>query len=349
MKFKNKILNRLVTYCVLPCTIFRKNQVNAVNKAFENFWFKDNPTTCQNPPLKFSTVTLGTPISLWSYTFPKISDVIAIKTHYTPIAFQTPAEDGSLLCGCLFKATKSSSKARTILVFGGNGSLYKIGCSAWLLKLLQNSPIPFNIVMFDPRGCGDSEGSPNADGLIADGESIYQYIHTVLGVAEDNIDLCGFSLGGAIATLVKAKHPNTQGALISNRSFQSLDHAVKGFFSPLTTTIRKFSEKIASKLANQSGWILNPFDAWKTITSRKMIICHKKDPVIRHSASLEKALSSCDLLKQCHHIHLMQKNLNLSIDNHHVQPLSFYNDHLGQDAEEQILQFLLSKSLNNSK
>lgn len=348
MVFIKSFAKRLVTYCVLPTTLFRKNQIAAVNKTFNQFWFSNAPIISK-PPSKFSTVTLGTPISLWSYTFPKEADRSTLKTDYTPIAFQAPAEDGSLLCGTLFKATKHSAQGRTLLVFGGNGSLYKIGCHAWLLKLLQHSPIPFNIVMFDPRGCGNSEGVAHADGLIADGESIYQYTHTVLGVKEDNIDLCGFSLGAAIATLVKAKHPDTKGVLISNRSFQSLDHAVKSFFSPFKATIGKLLGNLASMITKKSGWILNPLDAWETITSPKMVICHKKDPVVRYCGSLEKALSSCDLLKQCHAIHLVQKNKKLPIYNHHVQPLSFYNDHLGQDAEGQIFQFLLSNSLKSSK
>lgn len=329
---------------ILPATIFTKLQVASIDREFNRFWGLEDKKPSLKQPSHFSTFTLGNPKSLWSYYFPNLEDISHLRTHYTLFPFQATTEDDVKLCGIRFQHKNGDqANARTLIVFGGNGELYKIGSSAWLFKLLKKVPTPFNIVMFDLRECGFSSGTAHSKGLILDGEAIYQYVHKELEIPEDHIDLCGFSLGAAIATLVKAKHPHTQGALISNRSFQSLDHAVKGIFTQLGNPLSSFFGKIASTITTRSGWSLNPLQAWKSITSPKMVICHKKDPVVKHCASLEKGLQKEDLLQECHHIHLKQKNPSLKIRNHHVQPLSFYNDQNGFDAETKILNFLLRK------
>lgn len=329
---------------ILPATIFTKAQIASIDKEFNRFWGLDDHLPNLKQPSHFSTFTLGNPKSLWSYYFPKLDEIIALRALYTPSPFQSITDDNTTLCGMHFRHKEAHQKnTRTLIVFGGNGELYKIGSSAWLFKLLKTASTPFNIVMFDLRECGFSNGIADAEGLILDGETIYQYVHKVLGVAEDHIDLCGFSLGAAIATLVKAKHPHTKGTLISNRSFQSLDHAVKGLFTVLGNPLSSFFGKIASIITNRSGWDLNPLEAWKMISSPKMVICHKKDPIVRYCASLEKGLQKENLLKECHHIHLKQKNTFLKIRNHHVQPLSFYNDQHGEDVETKILNFLIKR------
>ncbi|MBM3191376.1 MAG: alpha/beta hydrolase, partial [Chlamydiae bacterium] len=330
-------LQKIIKHCLLPATLFRKRQVKEIHQNFEKFWLKATTAHKAYPPKRFSTVTLGRPIDLWAYYFPTQQEREQLHKHYTENPFHVIAEDGSLLQGSFFRFAKPTPETRTLIVFGGNGDLYKIGSSAWLLKLLQKAPCGFHVVMFDPRECGYSEGRAHAEGLVSDGETLYRYVQEQLGVDEDCIDLCGFSLGAAIATLVKANHPHTQGVLISNRSFSSLDNAVKAFFSPLTPAIAQAMGSMASHMTTLSGWNLNPLHAWDSITSPKMVIYHKEDPVIRYEASLAKSLSASELLEKCHAIHLIQKNPHMAIANHHVQPLSFYNDHLGHDVETKIL------------
>lgn len=339
----NKLFKWIAKHSILPATIFSKIQVDAAHKQFNTFWGLENTPVCIKQPSRFSTFTLGIPPNLWSYHFPTLEEIHEVRKHYQLQPFQTVTEDGVTLCGTHFQDHRAATdpSTRTLIVFCGNGELYKIGSSAWLLKLLKDAAVPFNIVMFDPRECGHSEGEAHAQGLVMDGEAIYQYVKQQLHMSEDKIDLCGFSLGAAIATLVKAQHPHTQGVLISNRSFQSLDHAVRGIFSRLAEPFAKVLGKIASKLRHYTGWNLDPLQAWKTITSPKMVICHAEDRVISHCASLEQGLSQENLLTECYHIHLHQKDPDLNISNHHVQPLSFYNDQHGRDVEKSILDFLV--------
>lgn len=332
----------IVKRSILPATNFHTLQISKITKEFERFWgLKDqNPTFVQNP--NFSTFTLGNPKCLWSYYFPTTSSIAGLRQTYQLEPFQVKTSDNAELCGMHFKEKRADHKnARTLIVFNGNGELYKIGSAAWILRLLQRSPIPFNVVMFDHRECGNSSGKANATGLILDGEAIYNYVHTVLKVPKDQIDLCGFSLGGAIATLIKYKHKDSNGALISNRSFHSLENAVSGYFKKLPTPFSRLFGNLASLLAKKSDWKLDPFHAWENMPGRKMVICHEKDPIISYCASLEKALFDKDLTKECHHILLRQKKPDDLIRNHHVQPLCSYNDQNGNDVEKEILSFLL--------
>jgi hypothetical protein len=343
LSITTRLLKWIAKYSILPATIFTKLQVNTIHQEFCRFWGLENSLPSFKQPARFSTFTLGSPLNLWSYYFSTLADMEALRARYTLNPLQVHTQDDVTLCGMHFQDHRAAShpQARTLIVFGGNGELYKIGASAWLFKLLAHSSTPFNIVMFDLRECGYSTGVAHAQGLVLDGETIYQYVKSTLQVSEDHIDLCGFSLGAAIATLVKAKHPHTQGSLISNRSFQSLDHAVQGIFNRFSKPFSQFFGLLASKLTHTAGWALNPLEAWETISSPKMVICHPEDPVVSHSASLEQGLEKHNLLNACVHIQLHQKDPLLSISNHHVQPLSFYNDQHGQDAETVIFHFLV--------
>lgn len=326
---------------ILPAVNFHALQISLIHKEFDRFWgLKDKePTFVQNP--NFSTFTLGSPTCLWSYYFPDVSSIQTLKENYKLEPFQAKTKDGVTLCGMHFKAKRSGLKnARTLIVFNGNGELYKIGSAAWVLRLLQDAEIPFNVVMFDHRQCGKSSGKAHAKGLILDGEAIYQHVHEILNVSKDHIDLCGFSLGGAIATLIKHKYKDAKGALISNRSFHSLENAVAGYFKKLPKPFSHVFGNLAALVAKKTDWQLDPFHAWNQIPGRKMVICHEHDPIISYCASLEKALFDKELTKECHHILLRQKRKEDLIRNHHVQPLCSYNDQNGNDVEKEILSFL---------
>ncbi|MCH9631050.1 MAG: hypothetical protein S4CHLAM37_10630 [Chlamydiia bacterium] len=343
--FAAGIFKKIAKHSILPATIFNSAQLTIINKEFNRFWGIEEKQHRVKKNPNFSTFTLGSPTCLWSYYFKDQESINELYSKYSPKPLKAKTKDGIKLCGMHFVSNRGhQANARTLIVFNGNGELYKIGSSAWLLRLLKDSPVPYNIVMFDHRETGNSSGKAHSKGLILDGEAIYDYVNVVLDVHEDQIDLCGFSLGGAIATLVKARHSATGGALISNRSFQSLDHAVKGVFTKLANPLERFLSKIATTITKRSGWVLDPFDAWKSITSRKMVICHERDPVVAHSASMEKALFEDDLIDDCKHVRLVQKNPDKNIRNHHVQPLSYYNDHKGNDVEKSVLDFLLNSN-----
>ena len=55
------------------------------------------------------------------------------------------------------------------------------------------------VLVFDYRGYGKSEGSPDEAGVLADARAARTWLAEKTGVAENQIVLMGESLGGAVA------------------------------------------------------------------------------------------------------------------------------------------------------
>lgn len=342
-KISSKIKSFISRKSILPASLFSKRQLQIIEDNFKKFWDPSHSFENLSRPKTFSTFTLGCPINLWTYYFHDKKSRGRLLADYQVEPFEVQSYDQTVLHGTIFKKRKRfSGPSRVFLVFGGNGELHKIGSCGWVFQLLEHVPCDFDIVLFDPRGCGRNEGVPTAAALIRDGKAVLDASVKELNTPIDLVDLCGFSLGGAIATHVKSLYPNSQGILINNRSFQSLDKAIHGIFHPLGPSFAKWFGRLAASCAEDSHWKLNPLHAWTTIKAPKMVICHPKDPVIHHSASLERGLHDKDLLETCVHIQLSQKNPLELIKNHHVEPLSSYNDQSGEDALGLILEFLSS-------
>ena len=188
---------------ILPATIFSKQQVETSRREFDRFWGREDTKPCLKQHEQFATFTLKQPKSLWTYYFSDHESIDALKRAYSPNPFKVRTEDLIKLCGMHFKYQGPKKKhQRYLIVFNGNGELYRLGAHAWLFKLLkQQSDTNFDIIMFDHRECGFSKGKAHARGLIKDGEAIYSYVKEILNADDDDIDLCGFSLGAAVATL----------------------------------------------------------------------------------------------------------------------------------------------------
>jgi predicted alpha/beta-fold hydrolase len=340
LRLINYVSHKITKTSLLPATIFTKKQIEIINNSFEVFWGLKKGAVNFSVPLHFSTVTLTQPKNFWTYYFSSLQEINHLRTVYTPLPFTFKSADQTTLCGCHFKKSKALS-SRALIIFGGNGELYRMGTAGWLFKLLLTAGQDFDIIMFDVRECGNSEGKAYAQGLVEDGIAIFSHVEKTLGFAKDKIDLYGFSLGAAIATLVKYHFKDTQGSLINNRSFSSLDAAIQEIFSPLGISLKFFLGRQAKKLANQHAWNLSPLQAFTQITCPKLLISSHQDPVVRYRASLEKGLKDLGLLSSCDHLLLTLKKKHSFVINHHVQPLSFYNDQHGKDAESRVLDFLL--------
>lgn len=337
----NTLLGRLTKHSLMPATIFTKKQIARINHSFEVFWGLIEGDLQFEKPMHFSTVTLGKPKNFWTYFFPSMPQINSLRASYTPHPFTFVTQDGIKLCGCHFKKTKTTLlPSRALIIFGGNGELYRIGSSGWLFKLFQTSTIDFDLILFDPRECGNSEGKAFAKGLVADGIELFSYVHTHLGFSIDAIDLYGFSLGGAVATLVKRHFIHSKGGLINNRSFQSLDKAIQEIFTPLGATLKVLVGHQAKKLASLHAWELSPLQAFLEIPAPKLLLSQRHDPVVRYRASLEKGLKDLHEHHACEIVELTPKEGSAFILNHHVQPLSFYNDQDGHDAQTRVRLFL---------
>ena len=78
----------------------------------------------------------------------------------------------------------------------------------------------FNVLMFDYRGYGGSEGSPTETGTYLDGEAAWNYLTVTRGEEPSRITIFGRSLGGAVAIELATHHQPA--ALVVESSFTSI-------------------------------------------------------------------------------------------------------------------------------
>jgi hypothetical protein len=123
------------------------------------------------------------------------------------------AADGVRLTGWYLPAPGA---AVTVLFCHGNGG--NIGYLLETAKLYTR--LGHNLFLFDYRGYGESEGSPDEEGLYRDAEAAWQYLVRSRGVPPASMVVHGRSLGGAVAAWLARRH--VPDALILESSFTSL-------------------------------------------------------------------------------------------------------------------------------
>ncbi|MCI0707256.1 MAG: alpha/beta hydrolase [Ignavibacteriae bacterium] len=106
---------------------------------------------------------------------------------------------------------KSDSAVATLLMAHGNAG--NLSHRLPIIKAMRDSG--FNVLMFDYRGYGKSEGSPTEDGVYADGRAAFDYLLQRQGVDSSSIILFGTSLGGAVAVDI-ATHRKAAGLILES-------------------------------------------------------------------------------------------------------------------------------------
>lgn len=87
------------------------------------------------------------------------------------------------------------------------------------------------VLIFDYRGYGGSQGSPDEEGTYVDAEAAWDYLANILHVRPEKIVLFGRSLGSAVAAEVALRRQ--AGALIMESGFSSVPDLGKKFFPHL--------------------------------------------------------------------------------------------------------------------
>lgn len=110
-------------------------------------------------------------------------------------------KDGNRLHGWYFSTSGGTAKATVIYFHGNGGNVSNIG---WIGERLVARG--FNVLLFDYRGYGRSEGSlEDEQGLYADADAAYEYVSKVRGLPSREIVLYGQSLGTAAAADLAAR------------------------------------------------------------------------------------------------------------------------------------------------
>ncbi|MCP4680382.1 MAG: alpha/beta hydrolase [Deltaproteobacteria bacterium] len=138
-------------------------------------------------------------------------DPRAIGLEFKDVTLKT--SDNLKLHGWFVPA--KNERAVVLLCHGNAGN---ISNRLSIIRLLHG--LKFSVFIFDYRGFGRSEGSPDEDGTYLDAEAAWKHLTEERGIPDKHIVVLGRSLGGAIASHLAAIH--TPGVLIVDSSFTSL-------------------------------------------------------------------------------------------------------------------------------
>ena len=94
-----------------------------------------------------------------------------------------------------------------------------------------------NILIFDYRGYGQSEGSPSERGLYLDAEAALEYLRLRESASADKLVLFGRSLGGAVAVEMAARH-DARAVIVESAftSVRAMARRTPPFFSRIVPT-----------------------------------------------------------------------------------------------------------------
>ncbi|HZN33833.1 MAG TPA: alpha/beta hydrolase [Pirellulaceae bacterium] len=124
------------------------------------------------------------------------------------------AEDGTRLHGWYVRHPQPRGQA--LLLHGNAGNVTLLAETLRVLNRRHN----LAVLALDYRGYGRSEGTPTEQGLYQDARAARRWLAHTENVAESDIILMGFSLGGAVAIDLAAKD-GARGLILAN-SFTSL-------------------------------------------------------------------------------------------------------------------------------
>jgi len=133
------------------------------------------------------------------------------------------AADGVRIHAWYVRTAEREPDAVVLLCHGNGGNL-----TNWLGLAGVFTELGFDVLLFDYRGYGDSEGSPDEEGTYLDAEAAWDHLVSERRIPAQRIVVYGRSLGGAVASHLAATH--APGALIVDSSFTAIrDFAMENY------------------------------------------------------------------------------------------------------------------------
>lgn len=141
-------------------------------------------------------------VAIYAYGFSDRSIFPAVPTTYEtlPDLKQIPTSNGQTIA---VRYIKNPNANYTLLMSHGNGE--DLGDMQGEMKRFR--AMGLNVVAYDYRGYGKSQGSPSVANVYDDINAVYRYLTEDIKVSPDRILLYGRSVGGGPSTYLAAHKP----------------------------------------------------------------------------------------------------------------------------------------------
>ncbi|TAL66103.1 MAG: alpha/beta hydrolase, partial [Bacteroidetes bacterium] len=131
------------------------------------------------------------------------------------------SEDGVKLSGWVVLSEKDTLASPWLLFCHGNAS--DISYIDYIARYKLFTTLGLNVLTFDYRGFGESEGTPSEAGLYKDAMATYNYLTITRHIPPDRIIIYGHSLGTGVAIDLATRVPAA--GLVVEAGYQSIPEA----------------------------------------------------------------------------------------------------------------------------
>jgi fermentation-respiration switch protein FrsA (DUF1100 family) len=126
-----------------------------------------------------------------------------VSLHLPVRQVEFSTEDGLSLVGWVIPAGQDSTGLWLLICHGNAGNISEFDRPLHYAGLRR---LGLNLLAFDYRGYGESDGVPSEEGLYRDVRAAYHYLRQKEGVAAERIIVFGHSLGSAVAIDLVSGH-----------------------------------------------------------------------------------------------------------------------------------------------
>ena len=231
-------------------------------------------------PFGLAMAAVGTVVGVSSYIVYSMTTVVRVRIEKTPadhglrysqVSF--PSRDGLTLRGWWLEA--SSGKPCVVTVHGEKGHRAESGAMNILDFAGHIVGHGYNVLMFDLRGHGQSEGKHASAGY-HEKKDLLGAIDYVKQRGINRIGVIGFSMGAATALMTAAQCQEID-AIVADSSFADLAHVVKSEFSKRSRLPKFFFPWTLLMAKNLYGIDLSelkPVDAVRQATAPPVLVIH---------------------------------------------------------------------------
>ncbi|QVL56944.1 MAG: alpha/beta fold hydrolase [Simkaniaceae bacterium] len=205
------------------------------------------------------------------------------------------AINGDTVNGIHFKGTEP----KAIIFLHGNGCFYETsGCKplSWRESLTREGTTLPHLIIFNPRGTGESTGRTQTNYVIEDFILMFDHLVNVCHVDPSHVVIGGHSMGGYFslfgAAAIQKRYPEAKINFISDRSIWDLKSRVAakvegaGYLGWKAFLLSSYISSVISS----PDWSRDSIEALESLKGRVFVIYHPKDGVVLYDDSTHKGL-----------------------------------------------------------